>query len=76
MSSLKSGALLSLSTGVTLEDLQRPGHRGETRDAAGYGAHADVVHNDDGNSPSRVALARKFAEETIAFQLARIRAAA
>ena len=78
MSSLKSGALLSLFSGVSFGDIQRAAGRRDAKRFASYPSPEDVAHATRFAGPSQVSTeaARKFAEDTIAYELSRIRPAA
>ncbi len=78
MSSLKSGALLSLFSGVSFSDIQRAAGRRDVTRFASYPSPEDVAHATRFAGPAQVSIeaARKVAEDTITEQLARIRPAA
>jgi hypothetical protein len=78
MSALKSGALLSLFSGVSLGDIQRAAARRDVTRFASYPSAEDVAHATRFAGPAQVSIeaARKVAEDTIAEELSRIRPAA
>ena len=78
MSSLKSGALLSLFSGVSFGDIQRAAGRRDAKRFASYPSAEDVAHATRFAGPAQISIeqARKFAEDTIADELSRIRPAA
>lgn len=76
MSSLKSGALLSLFTGVSFADLQKAATHNDPRRFAEYPAPVDLARAVRFSAPSQVAIAKLLAEATITGELAMIRDAA
>ncbi len=76
MSSLKSGALLSLFSGFSFEGVQRAAAPRDACRYAQYPAPEDIAHAARFSGASQVAMARMIAEATIAEELAQLRAAA
>ena len=78
MSALKSGALLSLFSGISFGDIQRAAVRGHANRFSAAPSAEDVAYATRFAGPAQVSIAnaRQVAEETIANELAKIRAAA